>query len=92
MYIYMQVPLGVLPYNENSTEGMVTILGEMCEYVPEVGGAAFPLAFGGDMLTAARARTAREVRVTSSGKGALRGLVPFAADWHARVNYMEVRK
>ena len=80
----------MLPNNENSTEGMVAILEQMSEYVPEVQGHVSPLAFGGDMLTAARARTAREVRVTSSGKKAFRGLVPFAADWHARVNYMEV--
>lgn len=51
----------------------------------------FPVPLAGDMLTAARARTAREIRVTSSGKSALRGLFPFPADWHAKVNFMEVR-
>lgn len=77
---------------------MVGILDHMCEYVPEVQAepgdtdtVIFPLALGGDMLTAARARTAQEVRVTSSGRKALRGFFPFPADWHAKVNFMEVR-
>ena len=50
----------------------------------------FPVPLAGDMLTAARARTARDVRVTSSGQSALRGLFPFPSDWHAKVNFMEV--
>lgn len=91
----MQVPLGVLPHDENTTEGMVRILDKMSEYVPEVKVESdecvvFPLALGGDMLTCARARTAQEVRITSSGKSALRGLHPFPGDWHAKVNFMEV--
>ena len=74
-FAYMQVPLGVLPNNENTTEGMVEILEQMSGYVPEVQvtqeseeTVPFPLAMAGDMLTAARARTAQEVRVTSPGK------------------------
>lgn len=98
-FAYMQVPLGVLPNNENTTEGMVEILEQMSGYVPEVQvtqeseeTVPFPLAMAGDMLTAARARTAQEVRVTSPGKKALRSLFPFTADWHAKANFMEVRK
>ena len=98
-FAYMQVPLGVLPNNENTTEGMVEILQQMSGYVPEVQvtqeseeTVPFPLAMAGDMLTAARARTAQEVRVTSPGKKALRSLFPFTADWHAKANFMEVRK
>ena len=49
-----------------------------------------PIPLGGDQLTAARAPTAKKSRVTSKGKAALRGLVPFCADWHAKVNFMEV--
>lgn len=89
------MPLGVLPNDETSTEGMVAILEQMHEYVPDIQAETktvpFPLAFGGDMLTAARARTAREIRVTTPGKKALRGLIPFSADWHAKVNFMKVR-
>ena len=98
-FAYMQVPLGVLPNNENTTEGMVEILEQMSGYVPEVQvtqeseeTVPFPLAMAGDMLTAARARTAQEVRVTSLGKKALRSLFPFTADWHGKANFMEVRK
>ena len=32
----IQVPLGVLPHNETSTDGMVSILELMNQYVPEV--------------------------------------------------------
>ncbi len=107
----LQIPLGVIPKNENEAEGMVDILEQMSEYVPDVQvqqgrGEAdsdgqgqegrgevvpFPVPLAGDMLTATRARTAREIRVTSCGKKALRGLIPFPADWHAKVNFMEVR-
>ena len=97
MIQHLQVPLGVLPHNENSTEGMVNILEEMSEYLPEIqvgngDTSVFPLAMGGDMLTCARARarTAQDVRITSCGKKALRGLYPFPGDWHAKVNFMEV--
>lgn len=47
--------------------------------------------FGGDQLTAARARTAKKVRVNSKDAiKSLRGFVPFAADWHCKVNMIEV--
>ena len=51
----------------------------------------FPVPLAGDMLMAARARTAQDIWVTSSGKSALQGLFPFPADWHAKMNFMEVR-
>ena len=66
------------------------------QYVPvveqEEGGMYSPIPFGGDQLTAARGLTAKKSGVTSKGKKALRGLVPFCADWHAKVKYMEVSK
>lgn len=49
------------------------------------------LCFGGDQLTTARARTAQQVRVNSRDTlKSLRGLVPFASDWHCKVNMIEV--
>lgn len=91
----MQVPLGVIPNNEQVTDEMVSILEHLHQYVPVVkhGDCAetySPIAFGGDQLTAARALTAKKVRVTSHGKAALRGLVPYCADWHAKVNFIQV--
>lgn len=42
-------------------------------------------------LTSARARQWVQIRVNSSASSAaLRGLVPYAADWHAKVNLMSV--
>ena len=86
----------MLPHSETSTDGMVNILDLMSQYIPEVTAdnrehsQILPLAMGGDMLTAARTRTAQDVRVSSSGKEALRGFTPFPADWHAKVNFMTV--
>ena len=90
------MPLGVLPHNEQYTEEMVSILEHLHQYVPVCRQSEgqvenySPIPFGGDQLTAARATTAKKARVTSQGKRALRGLVPFCADWHAKVNFIEV--
>lgn len=59
---------------------------DLCKYVPD----EQQVAFGGDQLTSCRTRTAQKVRVNSKGVKSLRGLVPFAADWHCKVNFMEV--
>lgn len=75
---------------------MVAILDHLHRYVPvckqdngekEV---YSPIPLAGDHMTAARAVTAKNTRVTCKGKGSLRGLVPFCADWHAKVNFIEV--
>ena len=75
---------------------MVSILEYLHQYVPVIkscngsGDYHVRVPFGGDQLTSARATTARKVRVTSKGLDALRGLVPFVGDWHAKVNFEEV--
>ena len=47
--------------------------------------------FGGDQLTAARARSARRAKANSdSPLTRLEGLVPCAEDWHARLNLLEI--
>ena len=51
------------------------------------------VAFGGDQLTAERARSAQMIRVTSDDSStALQGFLPFSSDWHAEVALLEVRK
>ncbi len=79
----------MIPKNENEAEGMVAILDQLSEYVPVVQGQSLsgeavpeeqpvPEWYSerrDHMLTAARVRTAQDVRVTSSGKKALRGLI-----------------
>ena len=90
----IQVPLGVLPNNEQYIDEMVSILEHCHQYVPTVnnGGEEIysPIPFFSDQLTAVRALTAKKTRVTSQGNSALRGLVPFCVDWHAKVNFIEV--
>lgn len=80
-----------MPKNENKTEELIAVLEHYHRYVPVVNGALQQVCFGGDQLTIARARQAQQVRVNSSGKAsALRGIVPFACDWHAKVNFISV--
>ena len=44
------------------------------------------LLFGGDMLTAKRARGGKDIRSNSErGKDRLEGLTPVVEDWHAKV-------
>ena len=47
--------------------------------------------FGGDMLTAKRARGSKHIRSNSlRGLDRLEGLLPVAEDWHAKVCLMGV--
>ena len=74
----IQVPLGVLPNNEQYIDEMVSILEHCHQYVPTVnnGGEEIysPIPFFGDQLTAVWALTAKKTRVTSQGNSALSGL------------------
>ena len=46
---------------------------------------------GGDQLTAERARGAQRIRQNPQhAAGRLEGIIPVAADWHAKVCFMEV--
>ena len=47
--------------------------------------------FGGDLLTAVRAKGAQRIRQNSEHPvGRLEGFIPVAEDWHAKVVLMEV--
>ena len=49
------------------------------------------VAFGGDQLTAERARNVQLIRVNSEdSKCALAGLLPYTSDWHAEVILLQV--
>lgn len=111
-YTYIQVPLGIIPKNENKLDEMVEIMSQLHQYVPAkeynkevfVEGACgvgtsvnvqdavlHPLLFGGDQLTAARARGAKRIKMNGiSPMTRLEGLIPCAEDWHAKVNLLEV--
>lgn len=50
----------------------------------------FQILFGGDQLTAARARGAQALRAThDTAKERLEGLCPVVEDWHARMIFMK---
>ena len=49
--------------------------------------------FGGDQLTAARARGCRDLRLNSNSiTGQLQGLLPVAEDWHTMATLLSVCK
>lgn len=87
-------PLGIIPKNETKHEDMVDLLKHLHHNVPVVENGdseLLQIGFAGDQLTAARARQAIDARVNSRGqREGLRGLVPYACDWHAKVNYLSV--
>ena len=90
------MPLQQIPKNESSVDGMVGILEDIHKYVPVCccqtpsENVYSPVPFGGDQMTVARVRSAQGIRITSGPEHALRNLIPFAGDWHCKVNYMEV--
>ena len=85
----------MIPKNENIVEEMVSILEVRNQYIPEVCVSTdeedqykviipFQLPLAGDMLTAARARTALDIRVTNSEQCALQGIFHFSSDWQSK--------
>ena len=51
-----------------------------------------PILLRGDQLTVARARSAKKAKINSVNPPLrLDGLIPVAEDWHARLNFMEVK-
>lgn len=52
-----------------------------------------PILFGGDQLTAARARGAKSAKVNSYDTfKRLDGLIPIAEDWHTKLNFLGICK
>ena len=50
-----------------------------------------PILFGGDQLTAARARGAKKAKFNSyCSVTQLDGLIPCAEDWHTKMNFLGV--
>ena len=92
--------------NENQLDEMVDILATLHQYVPlhevqvetdEDGDEPatveilHKVLFGGDLLTAIRAKGAQRIRQNSEHPvGRLEGFIPVAEDWHAKVVLMEV--
>ena len=88
----MQVPLGVLPKNENKKEEMIEILKHMQQYIPKNEYDIMKMAImAGDQLTAERIRNVQLIRATSDSEmEKLQGFLPIHADWHAEVTYLKV--
>ena len=64
------------------------IQGEMVKVAKE---SVYPILFGGDQLTASRARSAKKAKVNSVKSSArLEGLIPVAEDWHTKLNFLTV--
>lgn len=104
-----QVPLGVLLLNENKLPDMCKILETLQQYVPSVpvtrsyhvGQVNLTLEdsdfckvlFGGDQLTAARARGPAALRDShNTSHDRLEGFEAVIEDWHARLAFAKVIK
>ncbi len=77
-----------VPLVEYSEDHFIPSLGEAVQ-VPK---ASFHrVLVGGDQLTAARARGAKMAKVNADSPiSRLEGLVPVAADWHTKLNFLGV--
>ena len=77
-----------VPYKEFTREVVIPSLGEA---VSEETATVCKTLFGGDQLTAARARGAiTAMSNASSTAKRLEGLIPVIEDWHAQVTLLEV--
>lgn len=78
-----------IPYKESTKEVRIPSLEET---VPEPSAKLTKILFGGDQLTAAKARSAiAAMSNASSPVRRLEGIVPVIEDWHAQVTFLEVR-
>ena len=103
--MFQQIPLGVLLKNEVKHENMVSIMDHYQEYVPtkstkelysdpnsdETIDEFHHILFGGDQLTAERARGSKKIRSNAErGVERFEGLQPVVEDWHTRVALLKV--
>ena len=92
MHDYLQVPLGVLKKNENTTADMIEIMEHVQKYTPVVGKKIKPIFFGGDQVTRERATGAQDAKAQSADKRKrLKGVIPKVEDWHALMCFYQVR-
>ena len=95
--------------NENKTDEIIEVMNYSHKYVPEhlleeiclvneqtitiYKSLISPILFGGDQLTASRARAAKKPKVNCiKSKGQLDGLLPVSEDWHTKLNLLTVSK
>ena len=93
--------------NENKYSEMIDVMSSLHKYVPVLKTDSWessldssleptketlhPLLFGGDQLTAVRARGCQELRINSdTATGRLQGLIPVAEDWHTTLTLLIV--
>ena len=90
--LFLQVNLGVLMENENTSEGIYNIMHHMHQYVPgHDTDNPTTIVSAGDLLTCEReSNCIEEQRNSSTPSRRLEGLMPAIADFHALANYFQV--
>jgi len=79
-----------VPIIEHETQTRITTDSTVVD-VTEHSSVLHPLLFGGDQLTAARMRGAKEAKCNSiTAARRLEGLIPVIEDWHTKVVLLEV--
>jgi hypothetical protein len=88
----LQVGLGVMMENENTSEGIEKIMAHLHEYVPGHDTDTLQLTMcGGDLLSVERASNSQEDKQDSSTPSRkLLGLMPALEDWHTMANFYMV--
>ena len=88
----MQVNLGVIMENENTTNGIYKIMHHFHQYVPgHDTDTVVPIISAGDLLTCERESACKaEQQNSKTASKRLEGLVPVIADFHALANFYQV--
>ena len=86
-----QVNLGTIDVNPSSTQGVITIMDTLHQYVPTHGDNILPIPIHGDGLSIERMRDAKAARAASlNAAGRFEGLEPVPQEFHRRVLLMQV--
>ena len=88
---YNQVNLGVVDANPSSTDGTITIMEHLCQYVPQLEGGPLSILCNGDGLSIERMVHAKRGRCNAGKKApGLCALVESPQEFHKEIILLQV--